>query len=142
MLFKDISETTKTINNDCEFFGYKTPIEWTHKDEVILKLNEILNNHLENISLKNPFLYPDPKIYYYPKFSSIVLLSVNFTFEMEDEIPLLIFDDDILFDEIEKTETLLLDSKSGNKYYGITKDYGDQIYFELESKITDKEPGK
>jgi len=144
MLSKDISETTKIINNDTAFFGYKNPVEWTNSDEEVLQLNEILLNHLENIHLKKPFLYPEPKIYHYPKISSIVLLSAkDFTIEMDEEIPLLIFDDDLLFDEIEKTETLLLESKSGNKYYGITKDFGDmEKSFNTESQLTDKEPGK
>ena len=48
MLSKDISETTKTINNDIEFFGYKNP----DSDEEVLKLNDILLDHLENIYLK------------------------------------------------------------------------------------------
>ena len=144
MLSKDISETSKTINNECEFFGYKNVVEWTHSDKEVLKLNNILLNHLENINLNQPFLYPDPKLYHYPKISSINLLSLNdFNIEIDEEIPLLIFDDDILFDEIEKTQSLLLDSKSGYKYYGITKDYEDmEISFNIESQLTDKEPGK
>jgi hypothetical protein len=144
ILSKDFSDTTKTITNESEFFGYKkTPVEWTNIDKEVLILKEILFNHLENISLQNPFLYPNPKRFHYPKFSTIGLLSVkNFTIEMEDEIQLLVFDEDILFDEIDKTQTLLLESKSGNKFYGITKDYGEKITFESESKITDKVPGK
>jgi hypothetical protein len=66
----------------------------------------------------------------------------DFTIEIEQELELLKFDSDIIFDEMENAEDLLLNSRSGFNFYGIDIDYGDNEEFHTEYKRSDKIPGK
>ena len=61
--------------------------------------------------------------------------------DLEEEIYLFKFDEDIIFDEMEKAEFLLMESKSGNKYYGVDIDEPEEPIFKVEER-TDKVPGK
>jgi len=145
-LSKDVQNTIKEFNNDQGFFGYsKTPKKWSHSNIEVIELEKLMLKHINLIIDNQPFLYPDPKTYHYQKYPKINLLSISdFTIDIEDEIYLFSFDEDVIFEEIESAETLLLESKSGNKYFGVDFDYGDDnsIEFTVEPSSTDKIPGK
>ena len=43
---------------------------------------------------------------------------------------------------MEHAENLLLNSKSGNQFYGVVIDWGHKLVFETEDNFSDKVPGK
>ena len=69
----------------------------------MIQIKNIIENHLDQIIFDEPFFYPKPNSYHYPKFSDLKLLSINnFDMDLEEEIYLFKFDEDIIFDEWKK----------------------------------------
>ena len=143
LLSIDTELSLNSIDGENEFFGYKkTPLKYTTSDDSVIQIKNIIENHLDQIINDEPFFYPKPNSYHYPKFSDLKLLSINnFDMDLEEEIYLFKFDEDSIFDEMEKAEFLLMESKSGNKYYGVDIDEPEEPIFEVEDR-TDKVPGK
>jgi hypothetical protein len=144
MLSKNAEKTVTDFNQDNDFFGYnKTPKIWKHSDKEVIEIHQLLQNHLNLIIDKDSFLYPEPKTYHYPKFSTIKLLSIyDFNEKIEEELVLFKFNEDSIFEDMEHAENLLINSKSGNKFYGVILDWGDKLLFDSENTFSDKVPGK
>ena len=77
LLSKDTELSLNSIDGENEFFGYKkTPLKYTTSDDSVIQIKNIIENHLDQIIFDEPFLYPKPNSYHYPKFSDLKLFQL------------------------------------------------------------------
>lgn len=139
-LSKVVSDETHSFSNGYTFFGYKKHIkQWNYEDPIIITLTSLLNSHLHNIADNNMCIYPIIKAYNYPKFEMITLEYIN---SEEEYTKTLKFSLDETINEIDRTESLLEDSRSGYNYFGVEIDDGGKEFFSDDDDSRDKTIGK
>ena len=91
VLSKDNEQIRNVVTNENEFFGFKkNPKTWSETDSEVVNIHNLLVIQLNSIINQEAFLYPSPKTFHYPKFSTLRLLSINeFTLELDFELGLL-----------------------------------------------------
>ena len=141
-LMNETNRISKEMEENYGFFGYK---KYTKKyntdDEEVIQLNSLLTDHLKNILKNQPCIYPKIKGYHYSKFSNINLLSPE-EFSDDQHISKYKLNEDDLVEEIDKTEQLLLTSKSGHPFFEVFVEEPEYHSFKNEKGLTDKVPGK
>ena len=115
------------------FFGYKKYTKkYSSVDEEVMEINSILKHHFKNISKNQPCIYPKIKGYHYSKFSTLNLLTPE-EFIEDDHITLYKLNEDDLVEEIDKTEELLLTSKSGHPFFQVVIEEPEVPSFKRET---------
>jgi len=140
-LSKMATEFKQDINVEAGFFGYKKYSKnWNENSEEVIQLIDIIKEHIQNILNDVACFYPKIQSYHYPKYSKVEKDSIDDLSDIDKER--LVFNLEDLMEEIEKSETLLLKSKSGHEYYKIDIPETEIPVYPIETNFSDKVPGK
>jgi len=134
------SEFKNNINDGCEFFGYKKYTKkWSENDNEVITLSNIFSIFLDEILEDKQIFYPPIKGFKYSKFDQV---KKEYLEDFSDNLTLLYkFELDDLFDDVEKTEQLLLESKSGHEFFKVDILLPEKPTFQVENN-SDKIPGR
>jgi hypothetical protein len=141
VLSKEATDIINKMKYAFDFFGYKKSTQTFNENSLqVTKLLPILNDQLDKISNNLPCIYPKIKSYHYPKNS---IISLEYIDDLSDEDTVRYrFDQDELFNEIDKIESLLVYSNSGHQNFKVHIEEPDIPIFAQELNMTDKVPGK
>jgi hypothetical protein len=141
VLSKEASDIINKMKYAFDFFGYRKSTQTFNENSLpVTKLLPILNDHLDKISNNLPCIYPKIKSFHYPKNS---IISHEYIDDLPDDDTLRYsFDQDELFNEIDKIESLLVYSTSGHRNFKVQIEEPAIPIFAQELYMTDKVPGK
>jgi len=141
LLSKDATEKISEVEEGSKFFGYKKYTKiWKEEDEEVVSIIQLLKNLIKSIKNQDAFLYPPIQSYHYAKYLNVKKMTIHQ--DKDNGIYLFSFNLDDITEEIEKAESLLLNSKSGHQYFQVDIDEGDIEIYDEEKDTTDKVPGK
>jgi len=100
----------------------------------------LLKKLIKSIKNQDDLLYPPIQSYHSPRYSNIKKMTIHQ--DRENGLYLFSFNLDDIIEEMEKAESLLLNSKSGHQYFQVDIDEGNMEIFNQEKDATEKVPGK
>ena len=136
-----LSKTNDMIFGNHEFNTsinkYKITEEKENDDFYLI--SKYFSELLSDITKNQKFIYPEIRAYSYPKRKTVKLLTLRKGDKYISRFRLSI---DRVMDELEKTDILLRDSRSGEEYFGVEMNYDEEEHYPIDKDTWEKDIGK